>query len=55
MKLVSCGKVGVEVQGIDLSKKITASEIQDLEDAWYRHGVLVFRGQKLSDDELLAF
>jgi taurine dioxygenase len=39
---------------VDLARA-GAKEIADVKQAWYRHDVLVFRGQKLSDDHLLAF
>jgi taurine dioxygenase len=39
---------------VDLARA-GAAEIGEIKNAWYRHDVLVFRGQKLSDDHLLAF
>src|SRR6201988_2044936 len=46
--------VGVEAGNIDLTA-LSASEFAQIEAAWHRHSVLLFRGQKLSDDDLLAF
>jgi taurine dioxygenase len=54
MKVVPNGTVGAEVRNIDLARA-DADEIAAIKEAWYRHDVLVFRGQKLSDDHLLAF
>jgi taurine dioxygenase len=54
MKVVPNGTVGAEVRDIDLARA-DADEIAAIKKAWYRHDVLVFRGQKLSDDHLLAF
>ena len=46
--------VGVEVGNADLTA-LSAAEFAQIEAAWQRHSVLLFRGQKLSDDDLLAF
>ena len=54
MQVVPNATVGAEVRGVDLTRA-GAKQIGDIKQAWYRHDVLVFRGQKLSDDDLLAF
>src|SRR5215470_19891231 len=46
--------VGVEIGNIDLTA-LSAAEFAQIEAAWHRYSVLLFRGQKLSDDNLLAF
>jgi taurine dioxygenase len=46
--------VGTEIANVDLTSLSTA-EFAQIEAAWHRHSVLLFRGQKLSDDDLLAF
>ena len=46
--------VGAEVANVDL-RRFADSEFAQIEQAWARHSVLLFRGQKLSDDDLLAF
>jgi taurine dioxygenase len=48
------GLVGAEVRGIDLAR-VTKSEVDAIKRAWYRHDVLVFRQQRLTDDHLLSF
>ncbi len=54
IEVVPTGTVGAEIRGVDLA---TASEAQVLavKKAWYRHDVLVFRNQEMTDDDLLAF
>ena len=54
LEVVPTGTVGAEVRGVDLAHA-SATEIDAIKDAWYRHDVLVFRNQRLSDDDLLAF
>ena len=48
------GPVGAEIKGIDLARA-TDADISAIKSAWYRHDVLLFRNQNLSDDDLLAF
>ena len=45
--------VGAEID-VDL-RTIDAAVFSELKAAWYRHSFLLFRQQKLSDDDLLAF
>ena len=54
MEVVPSATVGAEVRNIDLSRA-DAGDIAAVKRAWYRHDVLVFRRQKLTDDDLLAF
>ena len=46
--------VGAEISGVDLAS-LTDAEFARIRDAWYRYSALLFRGQKLSDDDLLSF
>jgi taurine dioxygenase len=46
--------VGAEIGNVDLTR-LSAADFAQIEAAWHRHSVLLFRGQKLSDDDLLAF
>lgn len=54
IKVRPLGVIGAEVADVDLADT-TQAEIDAIKRAWYRHDVLVFRNQKLSDDHLLAF
>jgi taurine dioxygenase len=46
---------GAEVSGIDLSRPLGEREVAAIKHAWGEHLVLVFRGQKLSQDDQLRF
>jgi taurine dioxygenase len=46
--------VGAEVSGVDLAK-LDAATFATIQQAWNEHAMLLFRGQALGDDELLAF
>ena len=46
--------VGAEISGVDLAR-LNDAEYAQIEQAWNRHGALIFRGQMLTDDDLLAF
>lgn len=47
--------LGAEIAGIDLSKPLAQDDVEVIEDAWHERLVVVFRGQCLSDPQLLAF
>ncbi len=47
--------LGAEVRGIDLSLPLAQDDVDVIEEAWRRRLVVVVRGQKLSDPQLLAF
>ena len=53
-EVIPNGTIGAEIRSVDLART-GAAEIENIKKAWYRHDVLVFRRQKLSDDQLLAF
>ena len=53
-KTALLGVIGAEVRGIDLAR-VGGREIAAIKEAWYRHDVLVFRNQRLTDEHLLAF
>jgi len=46
--------VGVEIGNVDVTT-LSADQFAQIEAAWHSHSVLLFRGQKLSDDDLLNF
>jgi taurine dioxygenase len=54
LKIRPLGVFGAEVQGADLAR-VNDAEIEAIKRAWYRHDVLLFRNQRLTDDDLLAF
>jgi taurine dioxygenase len=54
LTVVPLGPLGAEIKGVDLARA-TAHEIGEIKAAWYRHDVLVFRKQRLTDDDLLRF
>lgn len=54
LKVLPLGVIGAEVRGVGLAR-LTDREVGAIKEAWYRHDVLVFRGQGLTDDHLLAF
>ena len=45
--------LGAEVSGLDISKPIGGQDLQEILAAWKEHLVLRFRGQALSDPQLL--
>jgi taurine dioxygenase len=47
--------LGAEVGGIDLSKPAARDDVAAIEGAWRERLVVVFRGQTLSDPQLIAF
>ena len=49
------GALGADVHGIDLSQPVDDAAFQQIADAWARHLVLRFSGQKLTDERLMAF
>ena len=46
--------LGAEVRGVDL-RHVTDAQFDAIHRAWLAHSVLLFRGQSLSDDDLVAF
>jgi taurine dioxygenase len=46
--------VGAEISGVNLAQ-LSDAEFAPIEQAWNRHSALLFRDQKLTDDDLLSF
>src|SRR6476620_6755644 len=46
--------LGAEIRGVDLGS-INHAIFEQINRAWLDHSVLLFRNQRLSDDELIAF
>ncbi len=47
--------LGAEASGVDLSRPLAADAFAQIRAAWLEHSVLRFRGQRLTDPQLLAF
>jgi taurine dioxygenase len=45
--------IGAEIRGIDLRDTLCADTIRDIHKAWLDHLVLVFRGQRFSQEDLI--
>ncbi len=54
IEVIPTGSVGAVITGINLAA-LDETQFAAVSKAWYRHDVLVFRNQKISDDDLLAF
>jgi len=54
LNVLPLGIFGAEIRGIELAGASRA-EIDVIKDAWYRHDVLLFRKQRLTDEDLLTF
>ncbi len=55
IEVIPTGKaLGAEVRGIDFAKPVPDEVRDELEKIWADHLVLLFRGLKLDDDQLLA-
>ena len=54
--VVACSPaLGAEIRGVDLSQPLDGATVGVLKDAWAAHLVLLFRGQDLSDADLVRF
>jgi alpha-ketoglutarate-dependent taurine dioxygenase len=54
-QIIPTGAVlGAEIAGVDL-RSVSNSEFEQIRRAWIDHLVLLFRGQELTDDDLIAF
>jgi len=49
------GNIGVEIQGIDLSKKVPDSLFNEIRDAFVENGLIFFRDQNLTPEEHIRF
>ena len=47
--------LGAEIRGLDLSRPLDRAAVAAIEDAWAEHLVLLFRGQRLDEERLIAF
>jgi len=54
IEVIPTGTIGAEVRGVNLAA-VAGADVAAIKKAWYRHDVLVFRNQKMTDDDLLSF
>jgi taurine dioxygenase len=47
--------IGVEVHGVDLSREVSDEDFADILSAWNTHSLLLFRDQKLTPGQHVAF
>ena len=47
--------LGAEIVGVDLSREPSPAEAASIEAAWRQHLVVLFRGQRLTDPQLVRF
>ena len=47
--------LGAEIRGVDLTKTLTETTAEAINDAWLEHLVIVFRGQIISDEDQVRF
>lgn len=47
--------LGAKITGVDLSRPLADDEVRQIQAAWTKHLVLVFPGQQLDPDTLIAF
>ena len=48
-------EIGAEVVGIDLSVALDDDTFAEIRDAFFKHAVLVFRGQNIDEEQQIAF
>ncbi len=49
------GALGADIEGVDLAGPLSPETVAAIKQAWGEHLVLRFRGQHLSDDDLMRF
>ncbi len=47
--------IGAEIVGLDLARPFDDATFAQVRDAWHRHCILLFRDQRLGEDEELSF
>jgi len=51
----TAGNVGVEIDGVDLSKKVPGSLFNEIRSAFIENGLIFFRDQNLAPEEHIRF
>ena len=49
------GNVGVEIQGVDLTKKVPDSMFDEIKEAFIENGLIFFRDQNLTPEDHIRF
>ncbi len=49
------GGLAAEIRAIDLSREMDVCTFSQVYEAWLQYSVLLFRGQHLTDDDLITF
>ena len=49
------GALGAELSGVDLSRALSHSDFKEIKRLWLEHLVIFFRGQKLNEEQYMAF
>ena len=49
------GAVGCEIEGVDLASNFSQQTFAEIHQAFLDHGVIFFRGQKLTPQQQIAF
>jgi taurine dioxygenase len=47
--------LGADIEGVDLSQELAPETVEAIKNAWFKHLVLRFRGQTLTDEQLMRF
>jgi taurine dioxygenase len=47
--------LGAEIRGVDVSHPLPDADFEKIRDAWHRHLVILLRGQRLDEEEQVAF
>ena len=56
IEVVPTGKaLGAEIRGVDLAETIDDAGFRQIDDAFNEHGVIFFRGQKLTEEQQIRF
>src|SRR5262245_24764096 len=51
----SFAPLGAEITGLDLAQPVDDATFRAIEDVFHNRGVIVFRGQQLTEDQHIAF
>jgi taurine dioxygenase/putative 2-oxoglutarate oxygenase len=49
------GEFGAEIIGVDIARPVDAATFAEIETAWTRHGLLLFRGVHMTPEQHIAF